>query len=166
MFIIPAVHCADPHHRYALITGCQIISGFANRYETRSRYNGTGHTIPRARGLIGRGRKRLRDFLKMGLDLYDYMWSYIVMTVVKIARLKSHLSSYLRQVQKGEQIVVTDRETPIAKMVPYTSSTEKLQILSAKQNPTILKKLTIPATPKESDSLKALLEDRKDDLET
>lgn len=87
------------------------------------------------------------------------------MTTVKIAQLKSQLSAYLRQVQKGEEILVTDRETPIAKVVPYTTVAEKLQILSAREKPSMLKKLKIPASPPSTDSLKTLLEDRKDDLE-
>ena len=87
------------------------------------------------------------------------------MTTVKIAKLKSHLSAYLRQVQKGEQLIVTDRETPIAKVIPYAATSERLQIMSAKEKPQIFKNLKVPRTSKPMDSLKTLLEDRKDDLE-
>ena len=38
---------------------------------------------------------------------------------VKIAEFKNHLSRYLRAAQKGTEVVITDRETPIARLVPY-----------------------------------------------
>ena len=41
---------------------------------------------------------------------------------VKIAEFKSGLSRYLRSVQKGHEIVIKDRETPIARVVPYKGS--------------------------------------------
>lgn len=37
---------------------------------------------------------------------------------VNIAHLKAHLSQYLRSVQKGHEVVIKDRETPIARLVP------------------------------------------------
>ena len=37
---------------------------------------------------------------------------------VKIAELKSQLSRYLRAVERGAEIEVTDRERPIARIVP------------------------------------------------
>lgn len=40
------------------------------------------------------------------------------MKQVRIAKLKSHLSEYLRAVRGGQTIAVLDRETPIAQIVP------------------------------------------------
>ncbi len=40
------------------------------------------------------------------------------MTTVKIADLKDHLSAHLRAVEAGAEIVVTDRNRPIARIVP------------------------------------------------
>ena len=40
------------------------------------------------------------------------------MKQVRIAELKSHLSQYLRAVRRGQTVVVLDRETPIAQIVP------------------------------------------------
>lgn len=37
---------------------------------------------------------------------------------VKISELKDHLSEHLRSVERGGQIVVTDRERPVARIVP------------------------------------------------
>jgi len=37
---------------------------------------------------------------------------------VGIAELKAHLSDYVRAAQKGKEIIIKDRDTPVAKMVP------------------------------------------------
>lgn len=41
------------------------------------------------------------------------------MKPVRIAELKSRLSEYLRAVRRGNSITVLDRDTPIARIVPY-----------------------------------------------
>ena len=41
------------------------------------------------------------------------------MKTVQIADLKDHLSAYLRDVRKGEEIIVRDRNLPVARIVPY-----------------------------------------------
>ena len=38
---------------------------------------------------------------------------------VNVAELKSKLSEYLRSVRNGNEIIIKDRDTPIAKLVPY-----------------------------------------------
>lgn len=43
----------------------------------------------------------------------------LVMDGVRIAELKARLSEYLRQVRRGESIVVLDRDRPVARLVPY-----------------------------------------------
>ena len=40
------------------------------------------------------------------------------MMVANVSGLKSHLSRYLRQVAKGERILVLDRKEPVAELVP------------------------------------------------
>ena len=37
---------------------------------------------------------------------------------VKIAELKDHLSEHLRAVESGSEVLVTDRDRPIARIVP------------------------------------------------
>lgn len=39
---------------------------------------------------------------------------------VSIADLKNHLSTHLARVRAGEEVLVRDRQTPIAKIVPLT----------------------------------------------
>jgi prevent-host-death family protein len=41
-----------------------------------------------------------------------------VMKSVRVAELKSHLSEHLRSVRRGHPLIVLDRNTPIAQIVP------------------------------------------------
>jgi prevent-host-death family protein len=41
------------------------------------------------------------------------------MKTVQIGDLKNHLSAHLRDVRKGEEIIVRDRNEPVARIVPY-----------------------------------------------
>ena len=41
------------------------------------------------------------------------------MKTVQIGDLKNHLSAHLRDVRKGEEIIVGDRNEPVARIVPY-----------------------------------------------
>jgi len=45
---------------------------------------------------------------------------------VRIAELKSRLSHYLRAVRQGDSLVVKDRMTPIARLVPYAPGGKRL----------------------------------------
>lgn len=45
---------------------------------------------------------------------------------VKIADFKSRLSEHLRLVRRGHEVVIKDRETPIARVIPYQTKTEEL----------------------------------------
>lgn len=40
------------------------------------------------------------------------------MRSVNIAELKQHLSSYLKEVRAGKEIIIRDRNTPIARLMP------------------------------------------------
>ncbi len=41
------------------------------------------------------------------------------MTRIGVAKLKAELSACLREVKQGHEIVVYDRDTPVARLVPY-----------------------------------------------
>ena len=43
------------------------------------------------------------------------------MASVQIAELKNNLSAYLRKVRTGEEIIICDRKSPIAKIVPLST---------------------------------------------
>ncbi len=63
----------------------------------------------------------LRDDRGIVLDvtiMVMYEWE---MKTVSIADLKSHLSTYLNQVREGAEIIIRDRSTPIARILPLST---------------------------------------------
>ena len=46
------------------------------------------------------------------------------MKTANIAELKNHLSNYLADVKRGEEILISDRNRPIAKIVPLHNTDE------------------------------------------
>ena len=93
-------------------------------------------------------------------DVSDKVTTYghnKVMTKVGIAKLKAQLSKQLRKVRRGHSVIVLDRDTPIARIVPYNEDAP-LEIRRATRSP---RELRLPPPPsKPTDSLTALLEDR------
>jgi len=78
------------------------------------------------------------------------------MSNVGIAELKARLSQHLRSVRNGGTLTVLDRDTPIARIVPYAA--QALEIRKAKRR---LRDLKLPPKPaKRTDSVALLLEDR------
>ena len=55
---------------------------------------------------------------------------HMVMIKVRIADLKSHLSEYLRKARSGRSLTVLDRDTPIARIVPYEENGASLKVRS------------------------------------
>lgn len=95
------------------------------------------------------------------------------MTRVPISRLKAKLSEYLASVRAGEEIIVTDRGRPVARVVPIRGARDlesrveglvrsgrlRPPTATAALDPTQLLK-TAPADP-DGLGLAALLEDRR-----
>jgi prevent-host-death family protein len=80
------------------------------------------------------------------------------MSDVRIADLKSRLSEHLRSVKNGGTVIVLDRETPIARIVPYAAA-QSLEVRKAKRR---LRDLKLPPKPsKRTDSVALLAEDRR-----
>ncbi len=69
---------------------------------------------------------------KKGLDALLLMWPDMAMKSVKIAELKDHLSEHLRSVERGAEVVVTDRSRPIARIVPVTAA-GRLRVIAPPQ---------------------------------
>jgi prevent-host-death family protein len=61
---------------------------------------------------------------------HDYI--VLVMKTISISELKSRLSEQLRRVRRGQEIVVTDRGDPVARLVPYDSDHFGLEELAAR----------------------------------
>jgi prevent-host-death family protein len=62
------------------------------------------------------------------------MWLNMAMKTVKIAELKNHLSEHLRSVQAGNEIVVTDRDRPIARIIPHSPVNRRIRISEPKRS--------------------------------
>ncbi len=79
------------------------------------------------------------------------------MKTVGIADLKARLSEHLRAVRGGRSLTVLDRDTPVARIVPY-EETEPLRLRRATRKPG---QMTLPPPPeKRTDSLALLLHER------
>ena len=82
------------------------------------------------------------------------------MKKVMVSELKAKLSAYLSEVRKGETVVVCDRKTPVARLIPYTQDTDELGI----EEPMITDRERVWPKPvrlrKKVDVVKLLREDR------
>ena len=78
---------------------------------------------------------------------------------VRVAELKARLSAYLRAARRGHPVTVCDRDTPIARLVPYA---EQGDVLPVRKPLLSLKDVTLPPPlGRPVDSLSALLVDRQ-----
>jgi prevent-host-death family protein len=94
------------------------------------------------------------------------------MRSVNVAELKNRLSKYLRFAKGGEEIVIRDRNLPVAKLVPFSAdvgSEEDLLLVAAGQmrlpnTPVSLDELLRIPTGKVGDGegVRALLDDREE----
>lgn len=81
----------------------------------------------------------------------------MVMTNVRIAELKSRLSEHLRSVRKGRTLTVLDRDTPVARIIPYAAETIEVRRATRR-----LRDLRLPPAPAaRTDSLAILLDERR-----
>jgi prevent-host-death family protein len=79
------------------------------------------------------------------------------MSDVRIADLKARLSEHLRSVRNGGELTVLDRDTPVARIIPFAAP--PLEIRKAKRR---LRDLKLPPRPaKRTDSVALLVEDRR-----
>jgi prevent-host-death family protein len=84
---------------------------------------------------------------------------------VGVAALKAHLSEYLRQVRRGRALVVVDRDTPIARIVPYDGGIPPLTVRRRLPDSPPLHRVPLPP-PLETDVdvVTLLLEERRERL--
>lgn len=85
----------------------------------------------------------------------------MTMRAVKIADLKSHLSSYLREVRAGKAVIVLDRNTPVARLVPIDAPGDVAITPPARDAPPIGKVKLPPPAGVVRDVVNLLLEDRR-----
>lgn len=89
---------------------------------------------------------------------YDYL---MTMTQVRIAELKARLSEYLRSVRRGRSITVLDRDTPVARLVPYIAR-DLLQVREPREPGGSIHDVELPPPlPIDFDVVELLLEERQ-----
>ena len=84
------------------------------------------------------------------------------MSKAKVSELKAKLSAYLAEVRAGGTVVVYDRATPIARLVPFQEDEDDLVVIDASAHPSELKKMKGIRPKKPIDVDKLLRELRKD----
>ncbi len=90
---------------------------------------------------------------------FDY---YLAMNTVRIADLKSRLSEYLRKVRSGRSLTVLDRDTPIARILPYEQDGASLKVRSPLPGAPKLSRVTLPPPLRlRRDIVSLLLEERQ-----
>lgn len=96
----------------------------------------------------------------------DHIWSYyghiMITRTVRIAELKARLSERLREVRRGRTLTVLDRDTPIARIVPYSAEGESLVVREPLGRSGSLQKVPLPPPLKlDIDIVDLLLEERQ-----
>lgn len=82
------------------------------------------------------------------------------MKKVMVSELKAKLSAFLAAVRAGESLIVCDRRTPVARIVPFEEGDEGFQVISAKKRTKSLKNLPKIQLRKPVDVVDVLREDR------
>jgi prevent-host-death family protein len=79
---------------------------------------------------------------------------------VGVAELKARLSMYLKAARRGESVTVYDRDTPVARLVPYDSREQ--ETMRVRKATKALRDVKLPAPlGRDIDSLSALSDERQ-----
>lgn len=82
------------------------------------------------------------------------------MKKVKIGELKTHLSAHIQKVRKGEEILILDREEPVAKIIPLKNGLDDFEVFPP-QKKGGMKGLRFTGIKAKVDVVKLLREDRE-----
>ena len=85
-----------------------------------------------------------------------------VMKSTNVSELKAKLSAYLAEVRRGGTVLVYDRSTPIARLVPFQEEPDDLVLIEASASPSSLKRIKGVRPKKRIDLDKLLRETRGD----
>ncbi|MGH2635407.1 MAG: type II toxin-antitoxin system Phd/YefM family antitoxin [Actinomycetota bacterium] len=80
---------------------------------------------------------------------------------VKIAELKDQLSRHLREVERGAEVEVTDRDRPIARIVPVSGTGVPLLVLPPRRPFSAVRGKRYPPARWDVSSIELLLEERQ-----
>ena len=97
-----------------------------------------------------------------GLALVTSCDYHETMNEIRIAELKSRLSEYLRKVRSGRTLTVLDRDTPIARIVPYSEAGAALTVRAPPRGTPKLQRVPLPSPLRlKRDAVELLLEERQ-----
>ncbi|MBA5865140.1 MAG: type II toxin-antitoxin system prevent-host-death family antitoxin [Nitrospira sp. CR1.3] len=86
----------------------------------------------------------------------------MTMNGVRVADLKSRLSEHLRKVRSGRSVTVLDRNTPIARIVPYEDVASSLTVRRPLPGAKSLRQVSLPPPLRlRRDIVTLLLEERQ-----
>ncbi len=92
------------------------------------------------------------------MSIYDYP---IVMIWVNIADLKARLSFYLSRVKEGDELIVMDRKTSVAKVEPFRGGNGfEAVLIPAVKTPARIRNLKIKPVKQRIDVTNLLREER------
>jgi prevent-host-death family protein len=91
------------------------------------------------------------------MDRYGHLEA---MKRAKVAELKARLSAYLAEVRAGDSVVVCDRNTPIARLVPYDERDDGFVVHEARQPAHDVRTVRGVRPRKRVDVVRMLREDR------
>lgn len=95
------------------------------------------------------------------MTIHDYLVTMSKKSekTVMVAELKAQLSAYLRAARRGQAVTVCDRDTPVARLIPYDTATAPIPSRPASRpwGSTPLP----PPLNRPIDSLAALLDERQ-----
>jgi antitoxin (DNA-binding transcriptional repressor) of toxin-antitoxin stability system len=94
----------------------------------------------------------------MELDVLPDMTEIGLVKTITISYFKTHISEELRKVRKGARLIISDRDTPIAEVVPFRTTPELLSIRQPQSTPFLVPRPTFKI---DHDPLAYLLEDRE-----
>jgi prevent-host-death family protein len=80
---------------------------------------------------------------------------------VRIADLKARLSEHLRAVRRGRSLIVLDRETPIARIVPYEGRRPVLTVRPPRPDAPRLAQVPLPPPLRTKVDVVALLAEER-----
>lgn len=110
------------------------------------------------------GRQCAGRGIPSGLTLRVSYGHHIVMNGVRIADLKARLSEHLRSVRRGHAVTVLDRDTPVARIIPYSPDSSRLVVRRpAPGSPRLSEIPLAPRLKAGRDVVDLLLEDRRQD---
>ena len=102
----------------------------------------------------------------MSFDIMTTYDHHVTMTssnerTVRVAELKARLSEFLRAARGGHTITVFDRDTPVARLVPFHTEGDSMTVRKPLRS--LGEVILPPPLDRPIDSLAALLEERQNE---